>query len=106
MKKTRSQLSKRPILLVVALLTAPAAGLLAGTETAVCTAAAGQGYPAISGDRIVWTDDRNGNDDIYMFEIDQSPGPNNVPEFPSVFISPIALIGLLLVVLVVQNRRK
>ena len=38
-------------------------------EFAICTNASEQGMPAISGNTVVWTDKRNGNDDIYGFNL-------------------------------------
>ncbi|MHC4278190.1 MAG: RCC1 domain-containing protein, partial [Planctomycetota bacterium] len=38
-------------------------------ETRITTNTSGQLYPAISGDRIVWEDFRNGNKDIYMYDL-------------------------------------
>ena len=38
-------------------------------EIPICTNAANQVAPAISGDRIVWQDHRNGSPDIYMYDI-------------------------------------
>lgn len=42
---------------------------LAGTETQITTNTSDQMFPAISGDKIVWTDNRNGNRDIYMYDL-------------------------------------
>jgi beta propeller repeat protein len=42
---------------------------LAGSETQVTTNPKYQGYPVTSGDKIVWHDYRNGNYDIYMYDI-------------------------------------
>ena len=36
------------------------------TETRITTDGTNQNYPAISGDKIVWEDYRNGNWNIYM----------------------------------------
>ena len=40
-----------------------------GTERPITTDAAYRDFPAISGDRIVWQDARNGNWDIYLFDL-------------------------------------
>ncbi|MCK4733445.1 MAG: hypothetical protein KAT65_13415, partial [Methanophagales archaeon] len=39
------------------------------TEFPICTDPAGQANPAISGDIVVWTDYRNGNADIYGYDL-------------------------------------
>src|SRR6266571_850217 len=41
----------------------------AGTERQITTDPHDQERAAISGDRIVWLDSRNGNNDIYMFDL-------------------------------------
>ncbi|WP_269849699.1 TolB family protein [Methanosarcina horonobensis] len=46
--------------------------LSSSTETQITTSESNQSRPAIYGDRIVWTDDRNGNYDIYMYNISTS----------------------------------
>ncbi|WP_440945131.1 hypothetical protein ACSAZL_13315 [Methanosarcina sp. T3] len=46
--------------------------LSGSTETQITTNESNQSRPAIYGDRIVWTDDRNGNYDIYMYNISTS----------------------------------
>ena len=38
-------------------------------ELAICTDAADQFEPAVSGDIVVWIDERNGNKDIYGFNL-------------------------------------
>ena len=40
-----------------------------GKEIPICTAEGHQWDPAIWGDRIVWMDDRNGNRDVYMYDL-------------------------------------
>lgn len=40
-----------------------------GTETPITTETADQGWPVISGDTIVWNDARNGQVDIYMYDL-------------------------------------
>jgi TolB protein len=40
-----------------------------GTETRITTDPANQAQPAIDGDRIVWTDLRNGSNDIYLYDL-------------------------------------
>lgn len=57
------------LLLLAALMAVPAAGVLFGTETQVTTNPAGQYNPAIWGDHIVWDDYRNGNWDIYQYDL-------------------------------------
>lgn len=53
------------------------------TETQITTNPADQTDPAISGDNIVYTDSRNGNKDIYLYnlatrtEMDLTPGASN-----------------------------
>jgi beta propeller repeat protein len=42
------------------------------TETPICTNAADQEGPAISGNKIVWMDFRNGNWDVYMYDLGTS----------------------------------
>ncbi|MDY0129278.1 MAG: PKD domain-containing protein [Methanosarcina vacuolata] len=42
------------------------------TETRITTNASGQQNPVIYGDKIVWEDDRNGNWDIYMYDLSTS----------------------------------
>ncbi len=43
--------------------------LSTGEEHVVCSASGTQFDPKISGDRIVWSDNRNGNRDIYLYDI-------------------------------------
>lgn len=43
--------------------------LTRGKEIPICTASGYQQYPAIYGDKIVWQDKRNGNWDIYMYDL-------------------------------------
>jgi len=43
--------------------------LSSSTESQITTNESNQSEPAIYGDRIVWTDDRNGNYDVYMYNI-------------------------------------
>ncbi|WP_440955352.1 hypothetical protein ACSAZK_17830 [Methanosarcina sp. Mfa9] len=72
--KTRNRLY--PI--VVALFLLPficataSAEMAQGTETQITTDESEQFRPAICGDTIVWTDDRNGNYDIYMYNLSTS----------------------------------
>jgi beta propeller repeat protein len=56
-----------PVAMLAIFLCTPVA--LAGTETQITTNASDQMFPAISGDKIVWTDNRNGNRDIYMYDL-------------------------------------
>jgi beta propeller repeat protein len=41
-------------------------------EIPICTNTAQQDYPAIYGNRIVRTDDRDGNPDVYMYDLSTS----------------------------------
>lgn len=50
------------------------------TETQITTDPAWQWNPAVSGNIIVWTDDRNGNWDIYMAELSLAPTPSDAIE--------------------------
>ena len=50
------------------LATTEKSGLPKITETQITTSGSA-GNPAIYGDKIVWADDRNGNDDIYMYDL-------------------------------------
>jgi beta propeller repeat protein len=52
---------------------------LNGGETQVTTSVAEQTDPAISGDYIVYTDDRNGNGDIYLYQISSKTETNLTP---------------------------
>jgi len=62
-------------------------GVVVGTETRITTDPAAQSMPAISGDRIVWRDTRNGNNDVYMYDlatrtesrVTTDPGQQNYP---------------------------
>lgn len=45
------------------------AGQAAGSEFSICTDAASQSLPSISGYIVVWDDCRNGNDDIYGYDL-------------------------------------
>ena len=40
-----------------------------GSEFAICTDPNDQSYPDISGNIVVWTDDRSGNEDIYGYDL-------------------------------------
>jgi beta propeller repeat protein len=51
---------------------APVKAPLTITETQITTDPADQMYPVIYGNRIVWNDDRNGNWDIYMYDLTTS----------------------------------
>lgn len=42
-------------------------------EKPICTDLTDQRYPAISGDRIVWEDYRNGNAGIYLYDLSLTP---------------------------------
>jgi TolB protein len=76
--KTRNRL----YLIILALFLLPficptaSATMAEGTETQITTNSADQKHPAIYGDRIVWTDYRNGdgysNSDIYMYDLSTS----------------------------------
>ncbi|KKG10650.1 hypothetical protein [Methanosarcina sp. 2.H.A.1B.4] len=46
--------------------------LSSSAEIQITTSESNQSGPAIYGDRIVWTDDRNGNADIYMYDLSSS----------------------------------
>ena len=50
--------------------TAPAYAIFAGSQQAVTTNSADQLFPAVSGQRVVWQDFRNGNWDIYLADLD------------------------------------
>jgi len=56
----------------------PATGVssnsIQGGEIAICTAAASQDFPAVSGSIVVWRDKRNGNNDIYGIDVNTLPG--------------------------------
>ena len=47
----------------------PQFSIVIGTETQITTDPSDQHFSAISGDRIVWEDFRNGNRDIFMFDL-------------------------------------
>jgi beta propeller repeat protein len=49
----------------------------------LCNGSGGQKYPVIDGNRIVCQDLRNGNEEIYLFELEESSNP--VPGFPSAY---------------------
>jgi beta propeller repeat protein len=59
-------------------------------EKPICTDLNDQRYPAISGDRIVWEDYRNGNPDIYLYDL------SLVPYYASLLPirTPISIDGL------------
>jgi beta propeller repeat protein len=46
--------------------------LSSSIETQITTNESNQSGPVIYGDRIVWTDDRNGNYDVYMYDLSSS----------------------------------
>jgi beta propeller repeat protein len=54
------------VVLCTVVMVSPAAG--AG-EVKIGTSESVQGHPSISGDRIVWQDNRNGNEDIYLWNL-------------------------------------
>jgi beta propeller repeat protein len=64
MKKVSLILATALILIVVDELVTRAA-----VEKPICTDIGSERYPAISGNRIVWEDYRNGNADIYLYDL-------------------------------------
>lgn len=63
---------------------APAkAVVLPGTEQQITTNPASQTDPAISGNNVVYTDDRNGNQDIYFYNITSGEETNLNPGIPN-----------------------
>ncbi|NIO03770.1 MAG: hypothetical protein GTN74_03915 [Proteobacteria bacterium] len=64
MKKFRSISATMLFLILVAKLVTSSAN-----EKPICTDLTDQRYPAISGDRIVWADVRNGNWETYMYDL-------------------------------------
>lgn len=49
-------------------------------ETRITVNESDQSYPAIYGDRIVWTDERNGNSDIFMCTVSEAIGQESSTE--------------------------
>jgi uncharacterized repeat protein (TIGR01451 family) len=56
----------RKLVLLFLLFSVP---LYAGLEIPICTSPGDHEYPVIYGDKIVWQDNRNGNWDIYMYDL-------------------------------------
>jgi beta propeller repeat protein len=63
---------KKSMLVLNALIIVFAASIaqVEGTEIPICTEPSRQWPPAISGSKIVWADERNGNSDIYLYDLD------------------------------------
>jgi beta propeller repeat protein len=58
------------------------------TEVRLTEDPAWQLQPAISGDRIVWTDERNGNPDIYLYDLASSVNPIQITDTPFPEVTP------------------
>jgi beta propeller repeat protein len=62
---------------------APTLAMVSGTVTQITINTADQLDPAISGSNIVWTDSRNGNKDIYVYNIPSGTEGDLTPGTPS-----------------------
>jgi len=59
----------RRILIATTLIIILIAQTMQANEIQITTDSSNQFSPAIYGDKIVWYDNRNGNDDIYMYDL-------------------------------------
>ncbi|HNR58342.1 MAG TPA: hypothetical protein PKJ51_07785, partial [Methanothrix sp.] len=67
-----AKMSRRTIILFAAalLLAGVASGLSGGKERPICTSGGLQGQPAIDGHIVAWADNRSGNFDIFMYDLE------------------------------------
>jgi beta propeller repeat protein len=73
---------------------------------AITGGSSGQYLNDIWGNRIVYTDDRNGDLDIYMTEFSFTPPVAPVPEFPSLLLPVAFITGFFVIVLFIRRTRE